>query len=96
MLEDLLIRPLEPWDTDEAAGVWWAARHAEGSQLPPAIHTEAAVRAWFSDVLLPDGQTWVAVDDGRIVAVLTLDGDDLDQLYVEPSVYVCVASWPSA
>jgi GNAT superfamily N-acetyltransferase len=86
MLEDLLIRPLEPWDTDEAAGVWWAARHADGSQLPPAIHTEANVRAWFANVLLPDGQSWVAVDDDRIVAVLTLDGDDLDQLYVEPSV----------
>jgi GNAT superfamily N-acetyltransferase len=35
-------------------------------------------------VLLPDGQSWVALDDGRIVAVLTLDGDDLDQLYVDP------------
>ena len=40
----------------------------------------------FADVLLPDGQTWVAVDDGRIMAVLTLDGDDLDQLYVAPEV----------
>lgn len=83
-MDDLLIRPMEPWDTNEAAAVWWAARHAEGSQLPPAIHTEAAVRTWFADVLLPDGQTWVALDDGRIVAVLTLDGDDLDQLYVDP------------
>ena len=35
-------------------------------------------------MLLPDAQTWVALDDGRIVAVLTLDGDDLDQLYVAP------------
>ncbi|ONI71654.1 GNAT family N-acetyltransferase [Kribbella sp. ALI-6-A] len=83
-MDDLLIRPMEPWDTNEAAAVWWAARHAEGSQLPPAIHTETEVRKWFSDVLLPDGQTWVALDDGRIVAVLTLDGDDLDQLYVDP------------
>ncbi|WP_350281254.1 GNAT family N-acetyltransferase [Kribbella sp. HUAS MG21] len=84
MLDDLLIRPLEPYDTDEAAAVWWQSRHADGAQLPPAIHTAEQVAAWFADVLLPDGQTWVALDDGRIVAVLTLDGDDLDQLYVVP------------
>ncbi|ADB34772.1 GCN5-related N-acetyltransferase [Kribbella flavida DSM 17836] len=84
-MDDLLIRPLEPWDTDEAAAVWWKARHADAGQLPAAIHTEAEVAKWFAGVLLPDGQTWVALDDGRIVAVLTLDGDDLDQLYVDPA-----------
>jgi ribosomal protein S18 acetylase RimI-like enzyme len=85
-MDDLLIRPLEPYDTDEAADVWWRSRHAVGSQLPPAIHTSTEVRKWFADVLLPDGQSWVGLDDGQIVAVLTLDGDDLDQLYVDPDV----------
>ena len=85
-MDDLLIRPLEPYDTDEAAAVWWRSRHAEGSLLPAAIHTAEQVAAWFAEVLLPDAQTWVALDDGRIVAVLTLDGDDLDQLYVDPDV----------
>jgi GNAT superfamily N-acetyltransferase len=82
--DDLLVRSLEPSDTDQAAAVWWRSRHAEGSQLPPAIHSAEQVATWFADVLLPDGETWVAVDDDRIVAVLTLDGDDLDQLYVDP------------
>jgi len=85
-VSDLLIRPLEPYDTEEAAAVWWRSRHAVGSQLPPAIHTETEVRKWFADVLLPDGQSWVALDDGQIIAVLTLDGDDLDQLYVAPDL----------
>ncbi|HET6298672.1 MAG TPA: GNAT family N-acetyltransferase [Kribbella sp.] len=85
-MSDLLIRPLEPYDTEEAAAVWWRSRHAVGSQLPPAIHTETEVRKWFADVLLPDGQSWVALDDGQIIAVLTLDGDDLDQLYVAPDL----------
>ena len=85
-MDDLLIRPLEPYDTDEAAAVWWRSRHAEGSLLPAAIHTAEQVATWFAEVLLPDAQTWVALDDGRIVAVLTLDGDDLDQLYVDPDV----------
>ena len=85
-MDELLIRPLEPYDTDEAAAVWWRSRHAEGSLLPAAIHTAEQVATWFAEVLLPDAQTWVALDDGRIVAVLTLDGDDLDQLYVDPDV----------
>jgi GNAT superfamily N-acetyltransferase len=83
-VDDLLIRPLESYDTEEAAVVWWRSRHAPDSQVPASTHTEEGVRKWFADVLLPDGQTWVALDDGRIVAVLTLDGDDLDQLYVDP------------
>jgi ribosomal protein S18 acetylase RimI-like enzyme len=85
-MDELLIRPLEPYDTDEAAAVWWRSRHADGSLLPAAIHTAEQVATWFAEVLLPDAQTWVALDDGRIVAVLTLDGDDLDQLYVDPEV----------
>jgi len=84
LIDDLLVRPLEPSDTGEAAALWWRSRHADGAQLPPAIHTAEQVATWFADVLLPDGQTWLALDDGRIVAVLTLDGDDLDQLYVAP------------
>ncbi|MDX3004245.1 GNAT family N-acetyltransferase [Kribbella solani] len=83
-MDELLIRLLESADVGEAAAVWWGARHADRSQLPPAVHTAEQVVTWFADVLLPDGQTWVALDDDRIVAVLTLDGDDLDQLYVAP------------
>jgi len=83
-VDDLLIRPMEPHDTDEAADVWWASRHAEGSPLPPTIRPITEVRKWFAEILLPDAQTWIALDDGRIVAVLTLDGDELDQLYVVP------------
>src|SRR5215216_2388639 len=83
-VDEVLIRPMEPADTDEAAAVWWWSRHAPGSQVPASIHSEDGVRTWFADVLLPDGQTWIASDDDRIIAVLTLDGDDLDQLYVDP------------
>lgn len=83
-MEELLIRPLEPADAVAAARVWWRARHVDGEQLPAAVHTEEQVAGWFAEVLLPDGETWVALEGERIVAVLTLDGDDLDQLYVDP------------
>lgn len=83
-MAEVRIQPLEPADVDAAAAVWWRSRHAPGSEVPPAVHTEDDVREWFRTVLLPDGQTWVAIADERIVGVLTLDGDDLDQLYVDP------------
>lgn len=83
-MADVLVRPMEPADCDEAAGVWWHSRHSASAYVPPSIHSAEDVRAWFRDILLPDAQTWLAVDGDRVVAVLTLDGDDLDQLYVAP------------
>lgn len=81
------VRPLAAEDCDEAAAVWWRSRIAAIPLIPAPVHTEDEVRRWFGDVLLQDAQSWVAVSDtDRIVAVLTLDGDDLDQLYVDPAV----------
>jgi GNAT superfamily N-acetyltransferase len=81
-VDGVTVRPMGPDDCDAAAGVWWRSRTV--GQLPAPVHTAEEVRRWFSDVLLPDGQTWLAERDGLPVAVLTLDGDDLDQLYVVP------------
>jgi ribosomal protein S18 acetylase RimI-like enzyme len=79
------VRPMGLPDCDAAAEVWWRSRMAAIPEIPPPIHTEEEVRRWFRDVLLPDAQTWIALAGSRPVAVLTLDGDDLDQLYVDPA-----------
>ena len=78
------VRPLEEDDCDTAAEAWWRSRVAAAG-MPPPVHSLAEVRRWFAEVLLPDGQTWVADDAGSLVGVLVLDGDDLDQLYVVPA-----------
>lgn len=86
-MDGVVVRPLEREDCAEAAAVWWRSRTADGTQLPAPVHTPDEVRRWFAEVLLPDGQTWVAeseLEDGGVIGVLTLDGDDLDQLYVVP------------
>jgi ribosomal protein S18 acetylase RimI-like enzyme len=80
----LTVRPMSPSDCEAAAEVWWRTRTEAIPDIPPPVHTEDEVRGWFRDVLLPDAQTWIAIAAGRTVAVLTLDGDDLDQLYVDP------------
>jgi GNAT superfamily N-acetyltransferase len=82
-VEGVVVRPLDAEDCDAAADVWWRAR-VKAAGMPAPVHSEDEVRRWFADVLLPDGQTWVAERDEELIGVLTLDGDDLDQLYVEP------------
>lgn len=48
-------------------------------------HTDDEVRAWIREVVVPGQETWVATVDGSVVAMMTLDGDDLDQLYIHPA-----------
>jgi GNAT superfamily N-acetyltransferase len=48
------------------------------------VHSDDEVRAWFREVVLPSREVWVAETGATIVALLVLDGDWVDQLYVEP------------
>ncbi len=50
--------------------------------IPEPVHDEAEVRTWVDDVLIPAGGTWVVEQGGDVVAMMTLDGSDMDQLYV--------------
>ncbi|MFJ9041881.1 GNAT family N-acetyltransferase [Streptomyces sp. NPDC102406] len=47
-------------------------------------HTDDEVRSWFREVVLPGLETWVATVDGSVVGTMVLDGEDLDQLYLDP------------
>jgi len=57
--------------------------------IPPAVHADDEVRAWFAEVVLATHEVWVA-DANRfgpqppIVGVLVLDEQWIDQLYVDP------------
>jgi GNAT superfamily N-acetyltransferase len=73
---------------DEAAdiaSVWLRSRKASVPAIPPPVHPDEEVLVWFRDVVLPDREVWVAEDDDAVVALLVLEGDWLDQLYVDPS-----------
>jgi GNAT superfamily N-acetyltransferase len=48
------------------------------------VHTDDEVRAWFEGVVLREREVWVADDDGVVLAVLVLEDDWIDQLYVAP------------
>jgi GNAT superfamily N-acetyltransferase len=48
------------------------------------VHTDDGVRLWFKEVVLPTREVWVAQAEDAIVAVLVLDANWVDQLYVAP------------
>lgn len=47
-------------------------------------HDNDAVRDWFSHVVVPQHETWVAVAEGVVVGLLVLDDGELEQLYLDP------------
>lgn len=48
-------------------------------------HGDDEVRDWFSSVVVPRYETWIAAADDSVVGLLVLDGEELDQLYLDPS-----------
>ena len=50
------------------------------------MHTPDEVRSWFEEVVLPTREVWVAELSGAIAALLVLDDEWIDQLYVEPGL----------
>lgn len=50
----------------------------------PLAHTDDEVRGWVRDKLIPTMETWVAVDDDRVVGMMVVAPRHLEQLYVAP------------
>ena len=42
------------------------------------------MRGYFASHIVEDCELWVAEQDGALAGILVLDGDFVDQLYVEP------------
>lgn len=81
----LEIRRAEAGDGDGIGDVWLTSWRAT-FDFPPA-HPDEDVRRWLAQELLPNNETWVALDpedDGRIVGLMALSASMLEQLYVVP------------
>ncbi|MGW2301147.1 GNAT family N-acetyltransferase [Streptomyces sp. NPDC001809] len=83
--DDIDIRRAGPADATAAAEVWL---RSFGAALPTVrrAHDDEAVRGWFTHVVVPEYETWVAVaGEAGVVGLLVLDGGELEQLYLDPS-----------
>lgn len=80
----MLVRRARPDEAHDVASLWVRSRSASVPHIPPPVHTDDEVRAFFEHVVLPQREVWVADDGHVVVAVLVLDDEWVDQLYVEP------------
>ena len=83
----IAIRRGQAGEARAAAEVWLRARKAAIGAIPEPVHDDDDVRAWFGSHVVRDCELWVAQDDcGLVVGIMVLDGDCVDQLYVDPDV----------
>jgi len=79
----ITIERASPRDAGEIAALYLASRAAALPYLR-RCHSDEAVRSWIATVMLATGETWIAREAGRILGFATLNGEELDQLYLLP------------
>ncbi|WP_306367946.1 GNAT family N-acetyltransferase [Nocardiopsis sp. CC223A] len=79
----VVLRRAEAADAEAMAEVWLRSFAAALPTVRRA-HDDEAVRSWFAHVVVPERESWVCTADHRVVGLLVLDGDTLDQLYLDP------------
>lgn len=78
------LRRALPGDAASAAQVHVSSRQASVPAIPPMVHPADDLHPWFRDFVIPKLETWLAEEQGDLVAVMVLDADELAQLYVHP------------
>jgi ribosomal protein S18 acetylase RimI-like enzyme len=71
-------------DAAAVADVYLTSRRQAAAYIPRMPYTDDEVRTWFASIVLVQHEVWVAAIGARIVAVMVLRGESLDQLYVLP------------
>jgi GNAT superfamily N-acetyltransferase len=73
----------DPEDARAIAGMWLRSRAASVPAIPEPVHTDDEVRSHFEGVVATK-DVWVIDEGAGIAALLVLDGEWIDQLYVDP------------
>lgn len=82
-LPAVTIRPWRESDGPGAGDVWLSAWRAT-FDFPPK-HPDEDVRKWIATELPAKREVWIAAEpDGRVVGMMALSDDMIDQLYVAP------------
>jgi ribosomal protein S18 acetylase RimI-like enzyme len=80
----ILVRRATTEDAADVATVYIASRRGAAAHMP-TVHSDQEIRAWVVAHMVPKSEAWVADAGGRIVAVMVLDGEMVDQMYVSPA-----------
>lgn len=82
--DDIVLRRAGDSDAKAVADVYLRAYAAALPNVRRA-HTDDEVRAWFTHVVIPLRETWVADAGGEVAGLMVLDDGELDQLYLDPA-----------
>ncbi|MFC8227172.1 GNAT family N-acetyltransferase [Streptomyces sp. NPDC057287] len=78
------LRAADAGDAEEITRVFLTSRDAALPGLT-RVHSDEDTLAWITHVLLPGTRVWVAEGEtGELLGFASLDGDELDQLYLRP------------
>lgn len=83
------IRRATSSDSVAVADLYLRARHAASADgtVPPLLHRDDQVRPWVTQVVIPRLTCWLAEDvSDKLVGMLVLRSDWLEQLYVDPDL----------
>ena len=81
----VLIRQAQREDVRAAAEVYLRSRDAAVAAIPPLAHDDDDVRAWFAETVFAEREMWIVEHpSGTVIGLMVLDGDFVDQLYVDP------------
>jgi GNAT superfamily N-acetyltransferase len=78
------LRTARPDEATHIANVFLRARHAAVPDIPPLVHDDDDVHAYFETVVMPNREVWIAELQGETIALLVLDNDWIEHLYVDP------------
>lgn len=85
----MIVRRARACDAAMSAELYLRARRAGSTTgaIPPLVHDDEDVREWMAQVVIGRLECWLAENSsGAIVGLLVLDGDWIDQLYVDPDL----------
>jgi GNAT superfamily N-acetyltransferase len=75
-------------DARAAADLYLRAREdaLRAGSMPAGVHDDDDVRGYFASHIVGACELWVAEHAGSLAGILVLDGDFVEQLYVEPDL----------
>ena len=78
-----MIRPYQPDDVESVLDVWFAAASLAHPFLTPAFMADE--RETIRSVYMPITQTWVYEQEGRIIGFISLLGNEVGAIFVDPA-----------
>ena len=78
------VRRAEQADHRTATEVLLRSRYASVPAIPPFVHSDEEFKVHFVGTVMPSAEVWVAEVDDAVSGVLVLNGNWIEQLYVDP------------